>query len=237
MLRRYFDVLEKKPLLVKVISAIAIFSVADIAAQVYEQVTECSKQNNSPIQPMEESCSVRIPFPPEVNLSWDVQRTGRMAAFGGIVNIWIHGWWGLLERQLERVISSKAKRYQNAAVKVLIDQSIGSPVFNVIFFSSQKAMEGCDLQEITEAVKVRLPVQLARHYTFWPAIHLINFSFVPFHRRVIVQNVLVVGWAAYMSRCETDFNNEALLKKNMCMDKSIYSIKDVSANVDAAKDS
>ncbi|CAM9117372.1 unnamed protein product, partial [Ectocarpus fasciculatus] len=122
-----------------------------------------------------------------------------MMAFGAIVNVWIHGWWGVLEKQLERHISSKTNKFKNAFVKVVIDQAFGSPVFNTIFFSSQQALQGKNFEEVKEAVATRLPVQLARHYTVWPFVHLINFSFVPLHRRVIVQNVLTVGWAAYLS--------------------------------------
>lgn len=58
-------------------------------------------------------------------------------------------------------------------------------------------------------MQTRVPTQLQRHYCFWPWVHLVNFGMLPLHNRVIVHNILTIGWTAYLSKCEQDFENEA----------------------------
>lgn len=38
-----------------------------------------------------------------------------------------------------------------------------------------------------------------------PQVHVINFSFVPLHKRILVQNTLTIGWAAYLSHVDEEF--------------------------------
>ena len=54
--------------------------------------------------------------------------------------------WGYLDKTIERYISDKTHHYSNAFMKVFLDQLIGSPLFNIIFFSSQHLLQGkaCD---------------------------------------------------------------------------------------------
>jgi hypothetical protein len=207
LLRRYFALLEKKPLQVKIVSALVIFSVSDTLAQGYEHWA-AKKEEKKTIGGGEIKNAIHVGHSvKESEFVWDAPRTFRMAAFGGLVNIWIHFWWGILERKMETIICSKTHRYKNAIVKVMVDQSFGTPVYNTIFFASEHALQGHNPYEIYDAVTSRLPTQLARHYTFWPFVHVFNFSFVSVHKRVIVQNVLTVGWAAYLSRCEKEFDD------------------------------
>lgn len=52
-----------------------------------------------------------------------------------------------------------------------------------------------------------LPPTMLRHWTLWPAIHTLNFYYNPLHHRVLVQNLVLVGWSAYLSH----LNNGGLL--------------------------
>lgn len=78
--------------------------------------------------------------------AWDPSRTLRITVFGGIVTVWLHGWWNYLERVVEKRISAKTHHYSNALTKVFLDQAIGAPIFNILFFTSQQVMQGkpCD---------------------------------------------------------------------------------------------
>jgi len=38
-----------------------------------------------------------------------------------------------------------------------------------------------------------------QHWKIWPAIHSLNFYFIPVHNRVLVQNLVLVGWSGYLS--------------------------------------
>jgi hypothetical protein len=52
-----------------------------------------------------------------------------------------------------------------------------------------------------------LPPTMLRHWTLWPAVHSLNFYYNPLHHRVLVQNLVLVGWSAYLSH----LNNGGLL--------------------------
>ena len=98
-----------------------------VLAQLYEHASE-NKQSK-------ESWSLQ-------SFSLDIGRTMRITTFGGIATCWIHVWWNMLEKFVERRISSQTHHYSNAVVKVFLDQSLGAPVFNTIFFASQELLQG-----------------------------------------------------------------------------------------------
>jgi hypothetical protein len=150
-----------------------------VIAQVYENA-EHHKFTGNPLQ----------------DFSWNPQRTMRITVFGGIVTVWLHGWWNVLERVIEKRISSTTHHYANALTKVFFDQTLGAPVFNTLFFSSQQLMQGkpfdesllhtskssislsfcsywfCTSDKAQPApfflVEERVPAMLWKHYHFWP---------------------------------------------------------------------
>lgn len=126
LLAKYFSVLHRHPFRTKVISSICIFSFADFMTQIYEFNTKKLKSAS--------------------HFSWDYARTGRMTIFGGLITSWIHVWWGYLDRTVEKYISEQTNHYANTFTKVFLDQIIGSPLFNIAFFSSQHILQGkpCD---------------------------------------------------------------------------------------------
>jgi len=189
--------LEKRPLPTKVISAIVIFSSSDVIAQVYENADN-HNFDGSPLR----------------DFAWDAHRTMRITAFGGVVTCWLHVWWNTLERVVEKTISSSTHHYSNALTKVFLDQAIGAPIFNVLFFSSQQLLQGKPFDKsLFDTVKERVPVMLEKHYHFWPWVHAINFSFVSLHKRILVQNILTIGWAAYLSHCDEKFEKDSRAKQ------------------------
>ena len=52
-----------------------------------------------------------------------------------------------------------------------------------------------------------LPPTMIRHWTLWPAVHTMNFYYIPLHHRVLVQNLVLVGWSGYLSH----LNNGGLM--------------------------
>lgn len=181
LVQKYFRLLDKKPLQVKIVSAFAIFPTADVIAQMYE--------NHRP--------NMRERFS---TFDWDYLRTVRVLAFGCTITTYIHFWWGWIEVFAEKyVISASKHHYLNAFSKVFIDQAIGSPVFNTVFFASQSLLQGKSLGETKDILVKRVPDMLKLHYCFWPWIHCVNFAFVPLHVRVPVQNLFQTGWMAFLS--------------------------------------
>ena len=59
-------------------------------------------------------------------------------------------------------------------------------------------------------VYVIICVYMWLSYIVWcvEKVHVLNFSFVPLHRRLLVQNTLTIGWAAYLSHCDEEFEQE-----------------------------
>jgi Mpv17 / PMP22 family len=40
---------------------------------------------------------------------------------------------------------------------------------------------------------------LLQHWRLWPAVHTLNFYYVPLHHRILVQNTVLMGWSGYLS--------------------------------------
>jgi len=50
----------------------------------------------------------------------------------------------------------------------------------------------------TKANSMLWPTMI-QHWQVWPMVHCVNFYFIPFHHRVIVQNFVLVLWSGYLS--------------------------------------
>ena len=50
----------------------------------------------------------------------------------------------------------------------------------------------------SKATEMIGPLML-KHWRVWPAIHGLNFYFTPVQNRVLVQNLVLVGWSGYLS--------------------------------------
>ena len=94
-------------------------------------------------------------------------------------------------------------------VKVLIDQSISAPLYNWCYFFITNAVHSKNSRSNTnvgdrvgsaagKATDMIGPLML-KHWKIWPAIHSLNFYFTPVQNRVLVQNLVLVGWSGYLS--------------------------------------
>ena len=127
----YFRLLEVKPFRTKVATALVVFTIGDVIAQFYEQNVD-------------KAIMIRYN-----ELKWDYMRTLHIASFGAGVTSWLHIWWGFLDKIVEKhVVSAVNHHYTNALSNVAIDQLIGSPVFNIFFFSSQSLLQVCSITMI-----------------------------------------------------------------------------------------
>ena len=93
-------------------------------------------------------------------------------------------------------------------VKVLIDQSISAPLYNWCYFFITNVVDSNSQSNVnvgdrvgsaaSKATDIIGPLML-QHWKIWPAIHSLNFYFTPVHNRVLVQNLVLVGWSGYLS--------------------------------------
>lgn len=112
----------------------------------------------------------------------------RPAVFGPAATLW----FGFLQR---RVVIPGRPNLEIVA-KVLADQCVFASTNLALFLSSMAYMEGADPAE--RLATSYLP-GLAKNWMVWPPVQLVNFKFVPLEMRVLVVNVVALGWNCYLS--------------------------------------
>eukprot|EP00980_Cylindrotheca_fusiformis_P009918 scaffold2195_cov132-Cylindrotheca_fusiformis.AAC.2 len=192
LLDKYNAALMKRPLIVKASAASIIFFLSDSATQ---QITD-----------------------PELSL--DLARAGSGAAFGVVATAWLHYWWGFLEVFVGKRLPVAQYRMSNTLTKVFIDQAIGAPMYIYTYFVITNFLQDFNALPTKSMAKASelftktcdkasgmLPPTMLRHWTLWPAVHTFNFYYMPLHHRVLVQNLVLVGWSGYLSH----LNNGGLI--------------------------
>lgn len=122
----------------------------------------------------------------------DLGRATRMALYGGaIFGPVATKWFGFLQRKIN--LSNP-----NATIlaRVAADQTIFASCNLAFFLSSMAVMEGSDPKQKLEKSYWS---GLKANWTLWPAVQAINFKFVPLHHRVLVVNIISIGWNCYLS--------------------------------------
>jgi hypothetical protein len=131
----------------------------------------------------------------------DVPRLARAAVFGGGFSLWLHYWWGALEKWGHGVVP--VERYgviPNTLFKLFFDQTVSAVLFNAGYIAATNCKDGASISQIADSVETQLPGYMLAHWKFWPAFHFINFSVVPLHYRVVIMNFVKVGWSGLMSQ-------------------------------------
>ncbi|RVX68544.1 Protein sym-1 [Exophiala mesophila] len=122
----------------------------------------------------------------------EVARTGRMALYGGCVfGPAATKWYQFLQRKINL-------QSTNATIlaRVAADQTVFATVNLGVFLSSMAIMEGSDPKQKLE--KSYLP-GLKANWMLWPAVQAINFKLVPLEHRVLVVNIVSLGWNCFLS--------------------------------------
>jgi len=233
--KSYSDNLHTNPILVKGLSAAIIFFTSDLATQCIfdESFTQHlsdkirNKSDSSSSSQDEEVDSDVLTslvelLPPVPDL--DFSRAFSGATFGMVASVWLHYWWGLLEKVIEMRLPARRHRLANALTKVAIDQSIGAPLYIYCYYvitnyiqnvkqatssSASGSLESecskssppysSEFMDATQKASHLLMPTMMQHWRLWPFVHSFNFYFVPLHHRVLVQNMTLVGWSGYLS--------------------------------------
>ncbi|CAO2658123.1 Nn.00g073830.m01.CDS01 [Neocucurbitaria sp. VM-36] len=122
----------------------------------------------------------------------DLMRTGRMAAYGGaIFGPAATKWYDFLVRNV--VLKS---HNTTILARVACDQFLFAPVNMGLFLSSMAYLEGASVrQRLSDAY---LP-GYQKNLMVWPWVQFVNFKYVPADLRVLVVNVVSLGWNCYLS--------------------------------------
>ncbi|KAI8067018.1 uncharacterized protein B0P05DRAFT_207593 [Gilbertella persicaria] len=165
----YHKVLTKRPILVQSLSTAVLFGAGDVIAQ---QLVEKQGWENH-----------------------DMKRTLRMTAFGGVfAGPVLSQWYRFVDRKV--TIKSPA---QGLFVKVALDQFCFAPFFIAAFFTGQGLFEGKSIRDIKDKLASGYTTALVGNYKIWPAVQIVNFYFTPLNYRLMVTNVVALGWNAYLS--------------------------------------
>ncbi|KAH8153366.1 uncharacterized protein LAJ45_02178 [Morchella importuna] len=123
----------------------------------------------------------------------DMMRTARMGGYGGIIfgPMVVH-WY----RFLERSIKFPGKPNAEIVARVACDQLIFTPLNMLFFFSTLSVLEGGSPAEKLDA---NYWTGLKTNWMVWPAVQLVNFKLVPLNHRLLVVNVISLGWNSYLS--------------------------------------
>jgi protein Mpv17 len=179
----YSQALYRNPLTTKATAAAVIFFVSDSATQYLTR----DRQS-------------------DFKQTYSLSRALSGSAFGIVATGFLHVWWGFLERAVGVRLPVAQHRLANTMTKVFLDQSIGAPFYIYSYYVVTNFLQNMSnnpedkspeeiLQETrTKASSMLWPTML-RHWRLWPLVHSFNFYFVPLHHRVLVQNLVLVGWS------------------------------------------
>ncbi|KAJ5531942.1 hypothetical protein N7504_009835 [Penicillium tannophilum] len=122
----------------------------------------------------------------------DFARTGRMALYGGAVfGPAATQWYRILQRHIN--LKSRAG---TTIARVAADQMVFAPIQLTCFLSSMAIMEGSD---VLEKLRHSWVPSYKANLLVWPFVQAVNFTFVPLDMRVLVVNVVSLGWNCFLS--------------------------------------
>lgn len=96
---------------------------------------------------------------------------------------------------LQTKIVLKNKNLEIVA-RVAADQTVFATTNLFIFLSSMAIMEGSSPSDKLEKTYT---TALQKNWMVWPFVQLINFRFIPLEHRVLLVNVISLGWNCYLS--------------------------------------
>ena len=80
--------------------------------------------------------------------------------------------------------------------RVGADQIVFAPVHLAFFLSSMAYLEGADPKQRLESSYAEA---VKKNWMLWPVVQTVNFNYVPLQHRVLVVNVVSLGWNCYLS--------------------------------------
>lgn len=92
-----------------------------------------------------------------------------------------------------------ASRWGSIAVKVVVQQSVFTPVFNTYFFGMQAILTGEPPSGVIQRIKTAVPISIANSVKLWPAVTAFSFAFIMPQYRFMFSGIFAVCWQTYLS--------------------------------------
>lgn len=167
--RAYGRMQARSPILTQLCSTLTIYYLGDLSAQT---ITSNSFET----------------------ASYEPIRGVRALIIGGLSSIPSYNWFLFLGRHF-----NYSSHLASLAVKICVNQTFFTPVFNTYFFGMQVLLAGEGLGKAWERVKQTVPTSWRNSWKVWPVVTAFSFTFVRPQFRSVFAGVVAIGWQSYLS--------------------------------------
>jgi protein Mpv17 len=167
--RAYGRMQQRSPLLTQFESSLTIYFLGDLSAQTV--ASGGFKDNN-----------------------YEPARGLRALLIGGLSSIPSYKWFMFLGTHF-----NYSSHIVSLAVKIVINQTFFTPIFNTYFFGMQSLLSGSTLAEAKQRVIDTVPVSWKNSWKVWPVVTAFSFTYVLPQYRNVFAGVIAVGWQTYLS--------------------------------------
>jgi peroxisomal membrane protein 2 len=174
--RRYNDALERRPLLVKSVTALIILGSGDLCGQGLERILGTASGAGGG------------------GVDWP--RAGRFGMFGLVGAPWAHYFYYYLDRFLP---PTEKPFTRTTLLKVCIDQGIQAPILLALMISTISLLKGTGWSGVLEDLGRNYWTALLANWKLWLPFSFINMAFVKPNLRVLFLNVVFFGWTIILS--------------------------------------
>lgn len=180
----YKGLLKSRPLLTKAATSAILSGVSDSMTQQVESKLSTDEENN---------------FHHDWIRSSHIMLTG--FAYSGPMS---HYWFALLER-----IVTIEDPILGLIFRLTLDALVFSPCTVAGYFAVRTLLEGKGYAAIRTKLERTWRKAVFAAWKFWPAVNVINYSFVPLPYRVLYVNIMALLWTGYLSFVNTQKKQEA----------------------------
>lgn len=189
--RAYGRMQARSPYMTQLSSSLVIYFLGDLSAQMVantmrRETTASDHSGGSKQERREERQRQDYLYAPERGL--------RAMVIGGISAIPSYHWFLFLGRRFN--YSSHAL---SIMVKIVVNQSVFTPIFNTYFFGMHSLLSANGLAETKRRILEAVPVSWKNSWKVWPIVTAFSFTFVAPQYRSVTAGVVAIGWQTYLS--------------------------------------
>jgi len=165
----YAAMQKRSPLLTQLESSLVIYFLGDLSAQ---YVSNSGKDDSS----------------------YEPSRGLKALIIGGLSSIPSYKWFMFLGTHF-----NYASHTLSLAVKIVINQSVFTPIFNTYFFGMHSLLSGATFAEAKQRVINTVPMSWKNSWKVWPIVTAFSFTFILPQYRNVFAGVIAIGWQTYLS--------------------------------------
>jgi len=167
--RGYANMQKRSPLLTQLESSLVIYFLGDLSAQYV------SNRGNE-------------------DASYEPSRGLKALMIGGLSSIPSYKWFMFLGTHF-----NYASHTLSLAVKIVINQSVFTPIFNTYFFGMHSLLSGDTFAQAKRRVIDTVPRSWKNSWKVWPIVTAFSFTFILPQYRNVFAGVIAIGWQTYLS--------------------------------------